>query len=108
MTLVPFSSEEPSRIIAWDAERSWWQKEYRIAIFVGESDLVLFNMSLARNRASEKAGNWDVAVILDADTLVSPMQVKTGVMIALESGAVVYPYTERWELDNQGTKKFLS
>lgn len=108
VTLVPFSSEEPSRIIAWEAVRNWWRKNVNFPVIVGESDPSMFNMSLARNRAAKRAGNWDIAVILDADTLVSQEQVKKGVLLAHKTGAVVYPYTERWELGKKGTEMFLA
>lgn len=107
VALVPFTSDEQSRIVIWEALQSWWQKNLGLPIFVGESDPSMFNMSLARNRAAKKAGDWDVAVILDADTLISAQQVKKGIDLALETGAVVYPYTERWELDSKGTRMFL-
>lgn len=108
VTLVPFTSDEPSRIIVWEAVKTWWRQNVGIPIVIGESDPSTFNMSLARNRAAKKAGNWDVAVILDADTLVSPEQVKKGILLALQTSAVVYPYTERWELSPKGTQMFLA
>ncbi len=107
VTLVPFTSNEPSRIIAWDAVQIWWHNNVGLPLFVGESDPSAFNISLARNRAAKKAKNWDIAVILDADTLISQKQIKEGVSLALSTGAVIYPYTERWELSDVGTKKFL-
>lgn len=66
-----------------------------------------YNLSFARNQAAQKAGDWDVAVIHDADTVISPQQIKAGVAAALETGAVTYPYVERWELDFEGTKMLL-
>lgn len=107
VTLVPFTSDEPSRVEAWEAVQTWWTKNIGLPIFVGESDSSAFNMSLARNRAAKKAGDWDVAVILDADTIVSQQQLKVGIALANKTGAVVYPYAERWELDHEGTQMFL-
>lgn len=107
VTLVPFTSDEPSRIEIWEALQSWWHKNIDLPIFVGESDTMPLNISLARNRAAKKAGSWDVAIILDADTLVSKEQIQKGVNLALLTGAVVYPYTERWELNKMGTEEFL-
>ncbi len=66
-----------------------------------------YNLSLARNQAAQLAGDWEVAVIHDADTVISPQQIQAGVAAAMETGAVTYPYTERWELDFEGTKMLL-
>ena len=35
------------------------------------------NLSLARNQAGHKAGDWDVAVFHDADTVINPNKSKT-------------------------------
>ena len=67
-----------------------------------------YNLSLARNIASQKAGDWEVAVIHDADTVINPQQIIAGVEAAYETGAVTYPYDERWELDFTGTKMLLA
>jgi len=107
VTLVPFKSSEPSRIVAWKAVRAWWRQNVAIPIFVGGSDPQAFNISSARNRAAKAAGDWDIAVILDADTLVSQQQIQKGITMALNTGAVVYPYSERWELNKEGTQMFL-
>ncbi len=107
VVLVPFKSDDLSRITIWNAVRDWWRHSVNIPIFVGESDPQAFNISLARNRAAINAGDWDVAVILDADTLLSNSQVQKGIEVAMKTGAVVYPYTERWELDHEGTQMFI-
>lgn len=109
--LVPFSSEEQSRILIWRHVNSWLGQTLDYPMFVGEHfpDIpARYNLSLARNHASHLAGDWGVAVIHDADTVINPLQIKNGVAVALETGAVVYPYTERWELDFEGTKMLLN
>ncbi|MCZ2443164.1 MAG: hypothetical protein LC101_05250 [Flavobacteriales bacterium] len=73
----------------------------------GRSAVATYNASLARNHAAKLAGDWDVAVFHDADTIINPQQIKDGVAMAQETGAVVYPYSERWELDFDGTKMLL-
>ncbi|MBP9738651.1 hypothetical protein KBD20_03110 [Candidatus Saccharibacteria bacterium] len=108
VTLVPFKSNDPSRIAVWKAVQASWRTNVGIPIFIGQADPLEFNVSLARNRAAKKAGNWDVAVILDADTLISHQQVIEGINLAIKTGAVVYPYAERWELNHEGTKMFLA
>lgn len=108
--LVPFSSDDQSRIEIWRHVQSWLNKTLDYPMYIGEhipETPAKYNLSLARNQAAHKAGNWDVAVIHDADTIMSPEQIKAGVKVALETGSVTYPYTERWELDFEGTKMLL-
>ncbi|MBP9738461.1 hypothetical protein KBD20_02105 [Candidatus Saccharibacteria bacterium] len=107
VALVPFSSDDPSRIAIWDWLRVWWEKRLGIPIFVGEHNGELFNISLARNRAAEKAGDWQMAIILDADTFVMPEQIVKGVVLAKQTGALVFPFTQRWELTLEGTEMLL-
>jgi hypothetical protein len=109
--LVPFSSEDPSRINIWQHTHSWLKQTLDYPLYIGEhfpDEPGTYNLSLARNQAAQLAGDdWEVAVIHDADTIISPQQIKAGVAAALETGAVTYPYTERWELDFEGTKMLL-
>lgn len=112
--LVPFSSEEQSRRLIWGHVNSWLKQTLDYPMYIGElgrtpgrSAVATYNASLARNHAAKLAGDWDVAVFHDADTIINPQQIKDGVAMAQETGAVVYPYSERWELDFDGTKMLL-
>lgn len=108
--LVPFSSDDPSRNRIWLHIKKWLEDSLKMPIVVGEhfpETPADYNLSFARNDASFKAGDWDVAIIHDADTLINPQQILDGVKLAYETGAVTYPFTERWELDFAGTEKLL-
>ena len=108
--LVPFSSEDHSRIAIWRHVHNWLKQTLDYPLYIGEhipDSPSVYNLSLARNHAASIAGDWDVAVIHDADTVLNPQQIKTGVAAAMETGAVTYPYTERWELDFEGTQLLL-
>ncbi len=109
--LVPFSTKDQSRIKIWQHVHSWLNQTLDYPLFIGEhcpEIPALYNLSLARNLAAAAAGDWDVAVIHDADTVINPQHIQAGVKLALETGAVTYPYTERWELDFDGTKMLLA
>ena len=109
--LVPFSSKDPSRIRIWQHVDSWIKQTLDYPLYIGEHwpEIPLtYNLSLARNHAAQLAGDWDVAVIHDADTVISPKQIELGVKAAYLTGAVTYPYTERWELDFEGTNMLLA
>lgn len=51
-----------------------------------------FNRSAAINRAAAEAGFWEAAVILDADTICPPEQMREGVSAALASDELVLPH----------------
>lgn len=60
-----------------------------------------FNLSQARNRAMAAAGDWDVAVVTDADTvLVTGLD--EAIAVAQSTGALVYPVSRYWRLDEHG------
>ncbi len=108
--LVPFSSDDPSRIKIWEHVSKWLQTTLDYPLFIGDygpENTDQYNHSLARNWAAQRAGDWDVAVFHDADTVLNPQLIQAGVKIAAESGALTYPYNERWELDFEGTKMLL-
>lgn len=108
--LVPFSSEDKSRKIIWQYVKNWLSKTLDYPLYIGEhfpDKPIKYNLSAARNQAAYKAGDWDVAVINDADTVIGAKQIQAGVATAWETGAVTYPYTERYELDFDGTKMLL-
>jgi len=109
--LVPFSSKDQSRILIWQHVKKWLDQTLDYPLTIGEHfprTPDTYNLSLARNLAAQKAGDWEVAVIHDADTVIGPQQIIAGVEAAYETGAVTYPYDERWELDFTGTKMLLA
>lgn len=109
--LVPFSSSDQSRILIWQHVKKWLDQTLDYPLTIGEhfpETPDTYNLSLARNLAAQKAGDWEVAVIHDADTVIGPQQIIAGVAAAYETGAVTYPYDERWELDFTGTKMLLA
>ncbi|MCA9348107.1 LicD family protein [Candidatus Saccharibacteria bacterium] len=111
VTLIPFGSKDQSRLLIWQHVHDWLQKTLGYPIHTAEAYSTrqkVFNIGLARNLAALDAGDWDVAVIHDADTVLSPQQIKTGIKACLETGAITYPYTERWELDFTGTEMLLA
>lgn len=66
-----------------------------------------FNRSAAINAAA--VGDWDVAVIVDADVFVKDMQqVRDAVALARSSGRVVFAFTEYRGLAHWATKRVLA
>ena len=105
--LVPFTSSDESRIAIWKWTKTWWEQNFSIPIYIGEDHGENFNISSARNRAAEKAGDWQTAIMIDADTVLTKEQVVKGVEMAQKTNGAVLPFTERWELTSEGTKMLM-
>lgn len=67
-----------------------------------------FNRSAALNTAADIAGNWDMAVIADADSLVHPTQLHAAVHAARTTGRVVIAHSRWINVDIDETDEFLT
>lgn len=87
VALVPRRSDGGRRDEVWAWVRARWEREHSdIPIFEGHDDGPgKFSRSLAINRAAEAAGDWDAAHVGDADSLVSPAQIRQAFDNALHS-----------------------
>lgn len=109
VVLVPRRAGDPvrDRIWAW-CRRIWEQQGW--PIFEGHHDEPgLFSASKARNAAAAAAGEWDVAVFADADTVPFDWKpVRDAVTLAHESGHFIRPFTTYHFLDDEGTETFMA
>jgi hypothetical protein len=69
--LVPWRGGDPERERLWEWTRAWWERKYpEWPIYVGvQEDDEPFNAAATRNKAAALAGDWDVAIVLDADAI---------------------------------------
>lgn len=105
--IVPRLADGGERDRLWAYCRRHWEAELpALEIVEGhhEGDEP-FNRSAAINRAAE--GEWDVAVVLDSDSIVDRDQVLAGVELAAKSGELVLPFTNRNMVSEDGTKQIL-
>jgi hypothetical protein len=105
--VVPRLADGSERDRLWAYCRRHWEAELpALQIFEGhhEGD-GFFNRSAAINRAAE--GEWDLAVILDSDTILDAEQVISGIELAEETGALVLPYKLRNMLSEVGTRAII-
>lgn len=108
VTLVPYRPDaERDRLWAWCRAR-WEHHHPDWPIFLGASPDGPFNRSAAVNDAARNAGEWDVAVLIDADVAADPERVREAVQLAHNTGRVVLPYDERIHLNRTGTHKVLA
>jgi hypothetical protein len=107
--LVPRREGFAQRDELWAWCRPWWQEHFpEWPLFEGHHTVGLFNRSAALNLAAAAAGEWDVAVIIDADVICDPEHVREAVRIAADQGRMVVPFTVRHNLDARGSRKVMA
>ena len=88
VTLVPWRGGDELREQSWDIVRPYLER-FGWRIYVGDREGP-WSRGAAINAAARDAGNWDVAVIADADT-IPPEGLDAAVVAALRSGGGVRP-----------------
>lgn len=66
-----------------------------------------FNRSAAINAAARQAGQWEAAIIADADVIVPQANIGKAIDIALTTGQLTFPWTTRRNLRNTITKRII-
>jgi len=108
--LVPRREDGGSRDATWNWVRSWWREQLpELEIFEGHHTEGLFNRSAALNRAAALAGPWDVALIIDADVICDPEQVREAIEVAYSgAGRLVLAFSRRHNLTERGSAKVMA
>lgn len=85
---VPWRPDGGRREQLWSFCRTWWSERLPEAEIVeGSSPDGPFNRSAAINAAA--SGRWDVLVVMDADIITAPEQVRTAISRAKGAGLVM-------------------
>jgi hypothetical protein len=107
--LVPYRGDNGGR-----RDRLWgftqeWLKDHHCLwpIYFGHSPEGPFNRGAAINDAARKAGEWDVAVVHDADNIADPLMLCKAVERAHEIKGCVYPYETYIYLDEFSTNRLI-
>lgn len=103
---VPYRAGVPQRDRAWEYVRAWWGDHH--PVYVADGDKGMMNRSRARNTAAAEAGDWDVAIFGDADTIGSHPLILEAATIAYETGHLSYPFTRFVGLTQSGTNQLLA
>ncbi len=107
--LVPYRADGGRRDALWAFTRGWLHTRHPdYQIYVGASPEGLFNRSAAINRAAGAAGDWDVAVVCDSDTVVPAAQLEEAVAVAAESGLLTSALNRVVELSRESTDRLLA
>lgn len=94
--LVPWRTDDGVREKVWAACRRRWETLFpEWPIYEGASPDGPFNRSAAINDAAKQAGEWDVALVIDADVMLPAKNVREAVRRAAKTGQVTWPH-RRW------------
>jgi hypothetical protein len=90
---------------SWEWIRTRWEANSDIPIFVGydEGDHP-FNRSKAMNEAHRAAGDWDMAIISDADSFVGFDQIDDAIRVADETGLMTLAFTRFSYVNKHGSR----
>lgn len=109
VVLVPRRADGGVRDRLWEFCRQVWATEHPgFEIVEGHHETGLFNRSAAINRAAAAAGDWDTAVIIDADVLIHRTNVRAGLVLAQRFNRVVFPFRVYQSLSQIGTSRVMA
>lgn len=102
---VPYRSRGDDRL--WDFTRNWINNLYAYPVFVGDTPEE-FSRAGARNDAAAQAGDWDVALFHDSDTIAHPEAVRQAVDMAATSMQMVVTADSHMYCDPASTERILA
>jgi hypothetical protein len=108
VVLVPRRAGVPERDRVWDYLKLWWKRHTSWPVIEGHHYGGPFNRSRAINRAAQDAGSWDIAIIADADALVSEEQLAEGIRLARSADRYIVAFEIRNELAAESTERIIS
>lgn len=113
--LVPIRRDNGWRDRLWEFCKEQWKSNFPDwPIFEGhhEAQEGPFNRSMAINRAASLADGWlegwDVALVIDADTISEPEAVRKAVQYSWETGALSIGHNARLMLTRRATNAILT
>lgn len=110
VVLVPYRSDGGRRDELWEFTLGWLMKHHDSwAVITGDSPEGAFNRGAAINDAARRAGDWDVAIVHDADNIADPAMLKLAVERAREGEkGCVFPFSTYLYLDEFSTNRLMA
>lgn len=109
VVLVPRRADGGVRDRLWTYCQERWRTEHPdFEIFEGHHDTGLFNRSAAINRAATRAGDFDTAVVIDADVVIDRALVRAGLALAQRFDRVVFPFRVYEAVNELGTSRIMA
>lgn len=99
--LVPWRGGEERREWLWDVCRPWLER-FGWPIYTGDS-VGPWARAAAVNAASSAAGDWDLALVADCDTIADPGSIYRAMDWIRSTGGAARPHAERWMLTKEGS-----
>jgi hypothetical protein len=91
--LVPRRADHGRRDTLWAFVADWWAKNHRdFAVHEGHHEDGPFNRSAAINAAAAAAGDFDVAIVADADSFCGQQQITAAIDLAATTGRMTLAY----------------
>lgn len=109
VVLAPWRPGSAEREALWRYVQGWWSEQFPdLTIYTAPGPEGPFNRAAAINVAAELAGEWDVALVVDTDSIPEARNVTAAIATAAGSGAMVVAHTRRHMLTKQATTKILA
>lgn len=106
--LVPWRTDGGHRERLWGIAQARWRALFpKWPIVEGPSPDGPWNRAAAVNAAAREAGDWDIAVIVDADVMLARSQVVAAVETAERTGKVTWAHREWAELTREATERLI-
>lgn len=97
----------PDRQPIWDFVREWIAVHYGYPVFEADCDGFPFSSAQARNKAARLAGDWDVAIVHDADTIAHPEAIRYAVAEAQASMRMVFAGDSHMYCDPMSSQRIM-
>ncbi len=102
--LVPWRGGEERREWLWDICRPWLER-FGWPIYCGDSNGPWARAAAvnAAEKEAAAAGDWDLALVADTDTIADPDSIYRAMDWIRSTGGAARPHTERWMLTREGS-----
>lgn len=104
--LIPYRGVNAARERNLQAVLRWYEP-LGLTVTLGDSGSEKFNRGASRNAAAAGAGDWDRALIADADCVAQLGVVRRAFDLASETGKLILPHDNFWRFTEVGTKRFV-
>jgi hypothetical protein len=104
VVLFPWRPGDPDRERSFSIVRRHYGL-VGLPVFIGDSGADRFSPGASRNVAARDAGDWDVAVIVDADCVMPMWNINRGIVHAVGTGRVTLPWDSFFSMTEEGHGK---
>jgi hypothetical protein len=106
--LVARREDKGHRDEVWAYCKARWERLFPDwPIYEGHHEEGLFNRSAAVNGAATDAGDWDVAIVLDSDVMLSKSWLQKAVKETIKTDKVTWPHTRIRNMGEDDAKRVL-